>query len=256
MKHKIFSITIILQTITINCFAGHSPNVDISTFENNALYIGEITLSGAEELVESMKKINCKNLFITSGGGSSEAGMMIGDFISKNSISVIAIGRCHSSCANYIFLPSKDKQKLLHSKIGLHGGAQSYHHVRLELLKKIPKSHKQSYINAINSEATKTSTEIKLLKTAGVNPNIILHSAKMTLFGSAEFNYQEEGGKMHTYKTLPKLMSNYELWFPAEKDYKKWGIKIREYKSEDIPEDFMEKINSLDKTNDIPISNI
>jgi ATP-dependent protease ClpP protease subunit len=228
-----------------SCFAAAPPIFNIVVSGSDILYIGTINEKGATELIELMRELKSKRLFISSGGGSSEAGMIIGNYISKNSISVIVVGQCYSSCANYIFLPSKDRYKLVDSKIGMHGGAQSYEVVRNELLKEIPNDLKQYYSKAIELEREKLDSEIKLLKNSGVAPEIIIHSAEMTLYGSAEFKYKLEDGTERRYFLPAKRMSSYELWFPSEEDYKKWGLVINNYSANAIPGKFKKHINKI-----------
>ena len=232
-----------------------NTNVIIDYFDNKVFYQGAITEFAIKKLINIMENNSSTELFIDSGGGSSEAGMIAGSYISKNNITVIVVGRCYSSCANYVFLPSKNRMKIACAKIGLHGGAQSYELRREELLANLPAQHKKIYQGVIENEKRNLELEIQLLKDANVNPEIIIHSANKTLFGEVNFNIQENpSGLFINYKLKKKIMSNYELWFPSVKDYKKWGISIGKFDVRNLPENFKFYLNLEGKVDDMKIS--
>lgn len=230
-------------------------NVIIDHIDNKVFYQGPVTELSIKKLINIMENNSSAELFIDSGGGSSEAGMIAGSYISKNNVAVIVVGRCYSSCANYIFLPSKNRMKIAGAKIGLHGGAQSYELRRKVLLENLPTEHREIYRGVIANESKNLQLEIQLLKDSGVNPEIIIRSANETLFGEVNFNIQEKSkGFAINYKLEKKNMSEYELWFPSVKDYHKWGISIKKFEVENLPENFKPYLIDKKEIDNIKIS--
>ena len=206
----------------VGCF--HRSSLIIAT-KDYVFYNGSITLNDINELIKILNKNNQKHFYINSNGGSSEAGLKMGKYIMENNISVTVVGECHSSCANYIFLPSNNKKATKNAQIGLHGGYQSYYYQRLTLLEKIPAMHQDLYKKTFEDELIKIETEKTLLNNAKINPNIIKMSAEMTYYGDANFNLIIDGEKIE-YSTPKIIKSNFELWFPPSDEYMKWGIDI------------------------------
>ena len=205
---------------------GCADKKSVVKVQNNAvIYDGPINTSNADKLISILQATNIKTIYINSQGGSSEAGLKIGEFVAKNDISVIVVGACHSACANYVFLPSKDKKAIAIANIGMHGGYQSYRKQRLSLLEILPNDIKQLYRKSFESEEFNINQEIFLLKSANINPEIIEESAKKTLYAGAVLNTTIEGREKN-YKVEKIKNSEYELWFPSAKDYKIWGIDI------------------------------
>lgn len=227
----------------------HSSQKYAMLIDSNIVYNGNINTLGQEQLIKLLEKTGYKHFYINSRGGSSEAGLEIGKFIAENNIAVTVIGECYSACANYIFLPSKNKRAVIDARIGLHGGFQSYHAQRLSLLAKIPSEHQSMYKDSFVIEEKKILMEKILLSSAGINPEIINRSAQMTLYGETSFHVIENGKKV-SYK-IPKIInSNFELWFPPKNEYERWGIKI-----ETIPDpDFKHRVIKSSGLKEILIS--
>jgi ATP-dependent protease ClpP protease subunit len=108
-----FFLAIIATTIGLVVYGlvlnYNRSNSLVTVAKDYVFYDGPITPSGANELIEKLQKNNRKHFYINSPGGSGEAGLEIGKYVSANEVAVTVIGECHSSCANYIFLPSKKR---------------------------------------------------------------------------------------------------------------------------------------------------
>jgi Clp protease len=240
--NKLLALIIVGLALPIQLLLAESFFV-IEQSDKAILYEGKISHEGINALLAIMQEKNYKELYINSPGGSSEAGMKMGEYIMNNNIQVIAYNQCHSSCANYIFLPSKARHKVLNANIGMHGGEQSYALARNELLQKIPNQYRNIYSNTFQSSFPKIDLEKKLLASAGINHEIILHSANKTLFGEVTFNLKIINSKgeetVLIFKLPAQKNSDYDLWFPSEKNYVQWGIKILEKQKQDIPAAFL-----------------
>jgi hypothetical protein len=223
---KIISVLGVVVVLFFLYFLYNKNNTSlVKVGKDYIFYNGEITLKGANELINTLKNNKNKHFYINSFGGSSEAGLKIGEFISKNDVAVSVIGNCHSSCANYIFLPSKTRSATADAQIGLHGGYQSYYQQRLILLSKIPVEYQNLYLKTFDNEFLNINNEIDLLVKAKINPEIINQSAKMTLYGEASYHLTVKDSKL-IYKAPKITNSPFELWFPAVEEYIKWGITI------------------------------
>jgi hypothetical protein len=236
MRNYVFLTLALLGGLIVS--ACISKNTYVSFVDGAIIYDGMITKQGAKELITALKNKKVNQFYINSIGGSSEAGVEIGEFIMANDITVIAIGDCYSSCANYIFLPSKTKKAVETAKIGLHGGYASYDIQRKKLLEKIPLVHKALFESSFVSEKNNIMREENLLTNSGVKNEIIDKSAQMTYYGEANFN-AIIGGEKTTYSAEKIKNTNFELWFPPENEYKKWGINIELIK----PPEFMTRLN-------------
>jgi len=221
-----FLITILsLFFVCIFIYGCSTQKTAVRIVNDYVVYDGPINFNHANNLLSILEKTRIKTILINSQGGSSEAGLIIGDFIVKNNISVIVMGACHSACANYVFLPSKNRKSVKSANIGMHGGYQSYIKQRQALLKILPDNIKHIYRGTFASEELNIEREIQLLTSAGINPEIIIESANKTLYGEAIFVVDINGNKRE-FRTKEVRNSKYELWFPAENNYRQWGIDI------------------------------
>ena len=65
--------------------------------------------------------------------------------------------------------------------------------------------------------------EVALLRNSNINPKIIEESALMTYYG--DVNYIVKVNSEDKKFTLEKeTNTNYELWFPIDHEYQKWGV--------------------------------
>jgi hypothetical protein len=221
----LFVIIAVFLAVYMFMYGCSTPKSVVRIVNDSVVYDGPINIDNANALLSILESTGIKIIFINSQGGSSEAGLKIGDFVVKNNISVVVVGACHSACANYVFLPSKNRKAVKSANIGMHGGYQSYIVQRLALLQNLPDNIKSMYEGSFAAEDIHINREIFLLKNAGINPEIINESANKTLYGEAIFVVNTDG-KKREYKAEEVRKSEYELWFPAEKNYKKWGIDI------------------------------
>jgi hypothetical protein len=94
-------VIVILASIFSAC-AVYEPRAGKSSADT-ALYDGLITLGSVTSFLESVKDKRITILRINSNGGDVAAGMLLGDWVFANNISVHVPKLCLSSCANYIF---------------------------------------------------------------------------------------------------------------------------------------------------------
>lgn len=85
-------------------------------------FIGEITPSAVERLIEQINTSQIEKLIITSNGGNAESAIALSEVIQKHKITVIVDKYCFSSCANYVFLAAQRKALVHGSILGFHGG--------------------------------------------------------------------------------------------------------------------------------------
>lgn len=216
----------IAQIFALTQLGCASKNSYVSVIDDSIIYIGAITKEGADELISTLNKKRAAHFYISSPGGSSEEGLRIGEYVQANNISVTVAGRCYSSCANYIFLASKNRSAVADSKIGLHGGYQSIYPRMLKLMKSLPKDLANSYENAVITQHSRMKREIELLKNANINPKIIEESALMTYYG--DINYiVKVNGEDKKFTLEREFNTIYELWFPHEDEYQKWEIVFK-----------------------------
>jgi hypothetical protein len=217
------SILIIFAIFGLTASGCTSKNSYTSQIDGNIFYNGMITKEGSDELLGILRKQKTKHFYINSIGGSSEEGLRIGEYVQINNISVTVAGRCYSSCANYIFLASKNRKVVIGSKIGLHGGYQSYHPRRLKLAAILPPDLGVDFQKSFKSEELKIAKEIQLLNNSGVDPEIINKSALMTYYGDVNY-LANVNGEEKKFTLAKELNTNYELWFPSDYESSKLGV--------------------------------
>jgi hypothetical protein len=221
-QFDIFFIFILIISILL-IFGCASKASYVSIIDNSIIYNGMITKEGADELLDIIKKKKANHFYINSIGGSSEEGLRIGEFVQENNISVTVAGRCYSSCANYIFFASKNRNMVIGSKIGLHGGYQSVYPKMLKLKESLPTDVAKSYEHSVNIQESRMKREIILLKNSNINPKIIEESASMTYYGDVNFIVKIDG-KDKKFTLAKEKYTNYELWFPHDEDFERWGV--------------------------------
>jgi hypothetical protein len=224
-QHKLNIFVVSFATIffALSALGCASKNSYVYLIDDSLIYSGVITREGADELIRMLKKKKATHFYINSVGGSSEEGLRIGEYLQENNISVTVAGRCYSSCANYIFLASKNRNIVSGSKLGLHGGYQSIYPRMLKLMENLPKDIANDYKNAVSIQQARMIREIELLKNANINPKIIEESALMTYYGDVNHIAKVDGNDKK-FTLEKKSNTNYELWFPLEHEYQKWGI--------------------------------
>jgi hypothetical protein len=86
-------------------------------------YIGSITTAANERVVEIFEGASEKpeTVLISSGGGSTEAGMDLAEWILDHNLDVEVGDFCLSSCANYVFLAGNVKKLSRESVLLWHG---------------------------------------------------------------------------------------------------------------------------------------
>jgi hypothetical protein len=182
----------------------------------DVMYQGQITDESGTELLRLLESAKANRLFVNSYGGSTAGAMKIGSYIAANSVQVIVVGICYSACANYFFLPSKNRAKTANSILGMHGGFQSHVKLHNAMLEALPEPQRTNYAKRIQGQAENVREEIRILELAGINPKIIEESANRTSYGDIEYIETEPAYfKLH----LPAIKNSpYDLWFPAAAD--------------------------------------
>ncbi len=100
---------------------------DVAKFDKQGdvlLFSGVIS----KEILPEMRgflKSGVHTIIVNSLGGDAEAGLLIGQEISKRNIKIIVDKYCLSSCANYWFLSAKEKVISSGAVLGFHGGFYS-----------------------------------------------------------------------------------------------------------------------------------
>jgi hypothetical protein len=93
--------------------------------ENILYYKGRITdfmvLKALELANKNEQKITA--LHIDSGGGDARSGIVFGNWVHDNGITVVIENKCFSSCANYILTAAPKVHVLKGAIVGWHGGA-------------------------------------------------------------------------------------------------------------------------------------
>ena len=221
---------------------------------NHIWFEGPINRENAQMLISWLKNNeSITTLYISSGGGDSNAGLELGQYIQSHEIRVIVVGACHSACANYIFLPAKQKGAAPWASIGMHGGYSSNLEYLTAELGTVPDELKLAAKDLIKSTKQQENKESTLLKSAGIDPKIINESAKKTYYGSISLK-QELPDRSYSEFLIPaKKLTAYELWFPDITQHKRWGIEIMPSKSTPIPLKVYIRFSNFRRS--VPVSN-
>jgi len=200
------------------------------------------TVSYNIELMETSKNIG--TFYISSGGGDSEEGKRLGQYLISRNIKVVAVGKCYSACANYVLLPAKSRGMTKWAKLGMHGGDRSYLNRTIENIATIPDRFMPVAIISLKNSVLTADVETRLLLQAGIKPEIIEKSAQETLNGAIRLilEYEKKDGE---FIINEKRNTEYELWFPAESDYDKWGISIQMIDEKDLPQPIYEQFKDF-----------
>ena len=87
----------------------------------------------------------------------------------------------------------------------------------------LPKDIANGYQSSVTIQQARMKREVELLKNANINPKIIEESALMTYFG--DINYIVKiNGEDKIFTLEKETNTGYELWFPLEQEYQKWGV--------------------------------
>lgn len=162
-------------------------------------------------------------IFIKSGGGDAFAGIAIGHLIHEKQLDVEVIGRCHSSCANYLFPAGNRKVLNKNAIVMYHGNTLQANIVKL-----------LNELRLVDGDITKLPTDLDL-GIKGKEGSIVLNPPEATL--------TEPLKQVFTYLGWPLEVNELaiqERWAKAEEQfYEKLGIdqkigiygQIREYQA-------------------------
>lgn len=95
--------------------------------DNQLFYDGKIKEGGVDALIKLYTSLESKPsmLVIRSSGGSSVAGMTMGEFIHARNMDVRVVDYCGSACANFVFTAAKNKFMNKDAIIWWHGSLRS-----------------------------------------------------------------------------------------------------------------------------------
>lgn len=235
-KVNIVVVLIVANFFGLTVLGCASKNSYVSLIDDSLIYSGVITKEGADELISMLKKTRANHFYINSIGGSSEEGLRIGEYVQEKNISVTVAGRCYSSCANYIFFASNSRNVVAGSKLGLHGGYQSIYPRMLKLKASLPSDVAKSYEHSVFEVESRMKREVALLRNSNINPKIIEESAFMTYHGDVNL-IVKVNGQYKKFTLEKENNTNYELWFPLDREYQKWGVAFNV-----IPSPFVGKV--------------
>src|SRR4051812_34885941 len=85
------------------------------------VYDGLLNDAGLRQLAKILEADGIRELQITSGGGSVDAGIKVGNLVFDKGLDVIVAKSCLSSCANYVFTAGRRKQILPGAIVAWHG---------------------------------------------------------------------------------------------------------------------------------------
>ncbi len=105
----------------------YEPNPATITVEGSTIsFVGDIESETYRDFLYAVrgKEDQITAIRINSGGGITEQGMQIGEWIFDHEIDVIVDEICFSSCANYIFTAGKNKIIEEDAIVGWHGSEQ------------------------------------------------------------------------------------------------------------------------------------
>ena len=105
----------------------YDPNPATITVEGATIsFVGDIESQTYRDFLYAVrgKEDQITTIRINSGGGITEQGMQIGEWVFDHEIDVIVDEFCFSSCANYIFTAGKNKIIEKDAMVGWHGSEQ------------------------------------------------------------------------------------------------------------------------------------
>ena len=105
----------------------YEPNPATITVEGSTIsFVGDIESQTYRDFLYAVrgKEDQITTIRINSGGGVTEQGMQIGEWVFDHKIDVIVDEICFSSCANYIFTAGKNKIIEKNAIVGWHGSEQ------------------------------------------------------------------------------------------------------------------------------------
>lgn len=219
-----------------------------------------------EQSLNALKKEdlqNIKELIVTSSGGEVHAAAEIGLIIFEHNIKVIVSDYCFSACANWIFLPAKQKALLSNAALGFHADITSqFDLVRTELRISHGDPEKNPFLMGEKSAKS-------LFAKARISPTIYREIASKTSFSppSIIMSVKTEQGQVEEYELTgneendSNLYSKYEkakvisyrwkgrienaYWFPSKSELMAFNVSgIQEYY---FPANFKE-VENLEKT--------
>lgn len=151
------------------------------TVSGETLIIDGPLETGLWKQIQAMDTSHVKKLKISSGGGDTNEGMNIGEFVRDRRLAVEVDGLCLSSCANYIFTAGATKH------VGILAGFICYHgnvstswptrdHYKNALRKAISENNIMGFTEDKIEEATKNNydaqvdRERKFFSSIGISP--------------------------------------------------------------------------------------
>ncbi|MFZ6755551.1 hypothetical protein ACO0KY_19560 [Undibacterium sp. Dicai25W] len=245
----------ILQKLHIFIFGYFICNANADTLEMKFWKKNDDTLIAygmisEQSLVEFKKQDfqKIKYLVVTSGGGEIHAAAEIGLIILRNNITVIASEYCLSSCANWLFLPAKEKILSKNALLGFHADIISqFNLVRKQI--KISNGDPSKNLFLIGEESTKL-----LFSEAGISSTIYSEIAQRTTYAppSIVMSVKTDKGQLVEYELTGNdendstLYSKYQnakvisyrwkgrienaFWFPSKSELESFKVSgIQDY---------------------------
>ncbi len=154
------------------------------------------------------KLFGVKKFVINSGGGWSEYGHKIGEFVNDNDLVIIVSNKCLSACGD-IFLAAKER-------IVYPGAIVGFHHSGIGTLAAF-KEHGAKYTPALEQDA---AIERRFLSIGAAN-----------LLAEAMNRIEVREVFLAPYDERPSVvgehfLSYYDFWIPEEEDYRRFGIEV------------------------------
>ena len=117
-------LAVVFVSLLIGCTTQPSPPPLVSG--ESILIRGIITAETATEFRRELTQSKITRVLLDSGGGDVESAIEIANLIKKHELDVDVIGKCYSSCANYLFPAGRTKTISELGIVAWHGNA---HHL-------------------------------------------------------------------------------------------------------------------------------
>jgi ATP-dependent protease ClpP protease subunit len=189
----------LLLLATVAC----SPATHGVKKEGDTIYFsGTISQEAADAIVERASA-EVHTLVVNSDGGDETAAIQIGNLVAQRGLTVVVDDKCHSACAQYVFVAAARKEISA-------TGVVSCHHNSVGISEDTPRWLSGTALSRIGTVRIAASS---LYQMAGVS----LDFARACMTAVVPLCYCSKSGEDY-------IKTGYSVWIPTRRDFAKFGI--------------------------------
>ncbi len=214
------ALGIALRLATPTIAGADTPSIPDLPYVVARLPDGTLKLSGhiddamARRFHELAAGKNARRVVVTSYGGDSLSAISIGEDIQRSGLSVVVEGACMSACADFVFLPARQRIVRPNSLV-------AFHHTSSSLLRMVPPSQLGALSPKLREEAQRGEALFKLGRIPPkfyLEPQLMLGTQCYALINVSSPNYFDIA-----------YMSTYDAWVPDKSYFTNAGLAVEGY---------------------------